>query len=125
MTKNIWIGAIVLVLVLACGVVEVVVMSAQYKKLYDECEAVLDKCDDQSLTVEEFQAFRKKWEKLRETSEIFLPHNDVYEINLRFAEAQAYVEQGDYKQVEAQLTVALELLSYVPHLMKPTFWHIM
>ncbi len=125
MTKNIWIGVVVLVIVLGCGIVEVAIMSAKYKELYDECKTVLDKCDEQSLSVEEYEQFRKKWVKLRETSEILLPHNDVYELNLRFAEAQAYVEQGDFKQVEAQLTVALELLSYVPHLMKPTFWHIM
>lgn len=125
MTKNIWIGIVVLVIVLGCGIAEVAIMSAKYKELYDECKTVLDKCDEQSLSVEEYEQFRKKWVKLRETSEILLPHNDVYELNLRFAEAQAYVEQGDYKQVEAQLTVALELLSYVPHLMKPTFWHVM
>ena len=125
MTKNIWIGVVVLVIVLGCGIVEVAIMSAKYKELYDECKTVLDKCDEQSLSVEEYEQFRKKWVKLRETSEILLPPNDVYELNLRFAEAQAYVEQGDFKQVEAQLTVALELLSYVPHLMKPTFWHIM
>ena len=125
MTKNIWIGVVVLVIVLGCGIVEVAIMSAKYKELYDECKTVLDKCDEQALSVEEYEQFRKKWVKLRETSEILLPHNDVYELNLRFAEAQAYVEQGDFKQVEAQLTVALELLSYVPHLMKPTFWHIM
>ena len=125
MTKNIWIGVVVLVIVLGCGIVEVAIMNAKYKELYDECKTVLDKCDEQSLSVEEYEQFRKKWVKLRETSEILLPHNDVYELNLRFAEAQAYVEQGDFKQVEAQLTVALELLSYVPHLMKPTFWHIM
>ena len=61
---------------------------------------------------------------LRETSELLLPHLDVYEINLRFAEGQAYIEQGDYDNLEAQLAVIEELLDYVPHLMKPNFKHI-
>ena len=75
MTKNIWIGVVVLVIVLGCGIVEVAIMSAKYKELYDECKTVLDKCDEQSLSVEEYEQFRKKWVKLRETSEILLPHN--------------------------------------------------
>ena len=60
----------------------------------------------------------------RSTSELLLPHLDVYEINLRFAEGQAYIEQGDYDNLMAQLAVIDELLEYVPHLMKPSFRHI-
>lgn len=123
-TKNIWIGLIVLLVVLACGVLEVLLLGNEYKLLAEECGKVLDECDQGTLSLETFEDFRAKWVKLRETSEIFLPHTDVYEINLRFAEAQAYVEQGDFKQVEAQLTVVMELLQYVPHLMTPNFRHI-
>ncbi len=76
------------------------------------------------MTVEQYREFRDNWVKLRETSELLLPHIDVYEINLRFAEGQAYIEQGDYDNLMAQLTVIDELLDYVPHLMKPNIKHI-
>lgn len=124
MTKNIWAGLIALVLVITCGVLEVVLLSRQYEKLADYCQKIMDKCDEETLTVEEYNEFRANWVKLRETSEIFLPHIDVYEINLRFAEGQAYAEQGDYDNLQAQLAVIEELLDYVPHLMTPNFKHI-
>ncbi len=124
MTKNIWAGLIALVLVIACGVLEVVLLSRSYEKLANECEQIIDKCESETLTVEEYNEFRDRWVDLREKSELLLPHVDVYEINLRFAEGQAYAEQGDYQQLKAQLTVVQELLDYVPHLMKPSLKHI-
>lgn len=124
MTKNIWAGLIALVLVVTCGVLEVVLLSRSYEKLATECDAIIQKCEDESLTVEEYNDFRDKWIDLREKSELLLPHIDVYEINLRFAEGQAYAEQEDFEQLKAQLTVVAELLDYVPHLMKPSLRHI-
>ena len=124
MTKNIWAGLVALVLVLSCGILEVVLLSKSYEKLAAECDEIIAKCDDESLTLNEYNVFRDKWVDLREKSELLLPHVDVYEINLRFAEGQAYAEDGDFAQLKAQLTVVLELLDYVPHLMTPNPKHI-
>ena len=124
MTKNIWAGLIALVLVVTCGVLEVVLLSRSYEKLSADCQAIIEKCEDETLTLEEYNDFRDKWVDLREKSELLLPHIDVYEINLRFAEGQAYAEQEDFEQLKAQLCVVAELLDYVPHLMKPTLRHI-
>ena len=124
MTKNIWAGLIALVLVITCGILEVVLLTKDYEKLANECEEIIVKCENENLTVDEYNKFRDKWVKLREKSELLLPHIDVYEINLRFAEGQAYAEEQDYQQLKAQLTVVAELLDYVPHLMKPSLRHI-
>ena len=124
MTKGIWAGLIALALVLTCGILEVILLSNEYESLAEDCDKVMDLCRNQSLTVEQYNQFRAKWVDLRETSELLLPHLDVYELNLRFAEGQAYAEQGDYEQLEAQLSVIEELLDYVPHLMTPNFKHI-
>lgn len=124
MTKNIWAGLIALVLVIACGVLEVVFLSKDYRQMRDYCHEIMDECENETLTAEEYNEFRDKWIDLRETSELLLPHLDVYEINLRFAEGQAYIEQGDYDNLMAQLAVIDELLEYVPHLMTPNFRHI-
>lgn len=124
MTKNIWAGLVALVLVITCGVLEVVFLTRDYEKLAADCNEIITKCEEESLTVEEYNDFRDKWTDLREKSELLLPHIDVYEINLRFAEGQAYAEQQDFEQLKAQLTVVAELLEYVPHLMKPSLRHI-
>ncbi len=124
MVKSIVTGLVVLAIIITCGVLEVVFISKDYNELHTECEKVLELTEQETLTLEQFNQFRDKWYHLRETSEIFLPHMDVYEINLRFAESQAYAEQGDYAQLYAQLCVVEELLRYIPHLMTPNWEHI-
>ncbi|MCH5152192.1 MAG: DUF4363 family protein [Clostridiales bacterium] len=124
MTKNIWAGLIALILVVTCGILEVVFLTKDYEHMANDCSEAIGKCEAETLTVEEYNELRDKWVKLREKSELLLPHIDVYEINLRFAEGQAYAEQEDFEQLKAQLKVVEELLDYVPHLMKPSLRHI-
>ncbi len=124
MTKSILAGVIALAIVLSCGIIEVVLLTNDYHEMHEKCLVVLQKAEAQTLTVDEYENFAKDWVKLRETSELLLPHNDVYELNLRFAEARSYAQQGDYKQLHAQLAVVEELLSYIPHLMMPNLRHI-
>lgn len=124
MTKTIWVGLIALALVVTCGVLEVVCLSKQYENLAQECQQMMILCENETLTVAEYNTFRDDWMKLREISELMLPHVDVYEINLRVAEGQAYAENKDYTQLYAQFCVIEELLDYVPHLMKPLLRHI-
>lgn len=125
MTKSIVAGIVALVLVVACGVVEVVLLKNSYDDLHAECLEVMRLADKETLSLQRFETFRNNWTKLRETSELFLPHMDVYELNLRFAESQAYVETGDFHQLKAQLSIIEELLRYVPHLMIPSPVHIL
>lgn len=124
MVKTIITGLLVLLLIITCGVLEVVFLTRDYDRLHEECVSLMELTEQQQLTPERFDDFRADWEKLRETSEIFLPHLDVYELNLRFAEADSYVRQQDFDALHAQLSIIEELLSYVPHLMKPSWKHI-
>ena len=124
MTKTIVTGLIVLLLIISCGVLEVVFISRDYNRLHDECLTLMELTEQEVITEEQFAEFRTKWEDLRETSEIFLPHLDVYELNLRFAEAESYVKGQDFDALHAQLSIIEELLNYVPHLMKPSWKHI-
>lgn len=124
MTKSMVAGIIALVLVVGCGVCEVLVLCNSYRRLHEECVDVIKLAQAEKLSVERFDEFRGNWVHLRETSELLLPHQDVYELNLRFAESQAYVEQKDFAQLLAHLSVIEELLTYVPHLMTPSFNHL-
>ncbi len=124
MTKSVIAGIVALVLVLGCGIAEVVCLRGAYQKLHEQCAHVIDAAENKTLTEEQFDIFRQNWVKLRETSELFLPHQDVYELNLRFAEAQAFAKQQDFAQLLSHLSVIEELLSYVPHLMTPDLNHL-
>jgi len=124
MNKNLVIAIVALVIVVACGVAEVVWINDGYGKLAEKCDSLIQMCDDLTLTVEIYGEFADEWYELRETSELLLPHNDVYELNLRVSEAESYVAKGDFDSARAQLVVASQLLRYVPHLIVPNFKHV-
>ena len=124
MNKNLIFGLIALVLLIACGVVEVVVLKNDYKHLHQQVDYLLQQCNDQTLTAEMYQNFCNQWVDLREKSELFLPHVDVYEINLRVYETASYVQKQSFDTAHAHLCVIKELLAYVPHLITPNFAHI-
>ena len=102
-----------------------VLLKNSYDDLHAEGLEVIRLADESTTSRQRFGTFRNHWTNLRETSELFLPHMDVYELNLRFAESQAYVETGDFHQLKAQLSIIDELLRYVPHLMIPSPVHIL
>ena len=124
MNKNLIFGLIALVLLIACGVVEVLVLKDEYKQLYQQVDYLLELCDQQTLSTQAYQQFCDEWVELREKSELFLPHADVYEINLRVYETASYVEKQAFDTAHAHLSVVKQLLDYVPHLITPDFAHI-
>ena len=124
MNKNFIFGLIALVLLIACGVVEVVVLKNNYKQMYHEVDKLLQLCNEHTLDAQTYQQFCDDWLDLREKSELFLPHIDVYEINLRIYETASYVEKQSYDTAHAHLSVVKQLLNYVPHLITPSFEHI-
>ena len=124
MNKNFIFGLIALVLLIACGVVEVVVLKNNYKQMYHEVDKLLQLCNEHTLDKQTYQQFCDDWLDLREKSELFLPHIDVYEINLRIYETASYVEKQSYDTAHAHLSVVKQLLNYVPHLITQSFEHI-
>jgi len=124
MNKNVIVGVVALVLLIAFGVIEVVVLKDDYQDLYQETDKLLQLCSEKSLDVQTYQQFCDKWVKLREKSELFLHHVDVYELNLRIYETASYVQNNSFDDAHAQLCVVRQLLAYVPHLITPNFEHI-
>ncbi|MEG2159425.1 MAG: DUF4363 family protein [Clostridia bacterium] len=124
MKRNIICTIIAILIVGFFGIFEVVVMSNLYKQLNVEATNLLELTIKEEITEEEAKQFQEKWKVLRERSELCLPHIDVYELNLRVAEAVACVEHKDYKSAHSQLAVVIELTEYIPHLMVPNIRHI-
>lgn len=124
MNKNFIFGIVALALLVAFGVVEVVVLKNNYQEMYNEVDKLLDLCNSKTLDTATYDSFCDRWLSLREKSELLLPHVDVYEINLRIYETASYVEKQSFDNAHAQLCVVKQLLSYVPHLITPSFEHI-
>ena len=122
--RSMVIAAIAVVLILAFGIVEYVVLENEYEKLNTDTLSLMNKAENKTITVGDMEEYMEKWISLREKAEILLPHVDVYECNLRIAECKGFVAVGDFESAYVQLSVVEELTKYIPHLMKPIWVHI-
>lgn len=122
--KHVIIPIVALIVVLGVGIFESISVFKTFKKFEDNVDDLIELCDQNALTMDIYDDFYEKWLKVREKSEFFLPHNDVYEITLRVGEIRAYVEQQDFELCQANLFVIKELASYVSHLAIPSLGHV-
>ena len=123
--KHMIIPLIALVLVVGFGIYESLSVYNTYKEFEKEIDNLMPLCYDEDLTDEIFADFCDYWTDVREKSEFFLHHNDVYEITLRIGEIKAYVKQKDYDLCVAHLSVIKDLAAYIGHLAIPSFEHVM
>ncbi len=123
--KSIIIPLIALALVVGFGIYEVISINKIYGGFEDKIDYMITLAENKSLTEEEYDYFCQEWLEVRAKSELFLPHNDVYEINLRVSETKAYVKERDYELCLGHLAVMKDLANYIRHLSKPDFSHIM
>lgn len=124
MNKGVIIAAIVLAVILALGITECVFLKKNYTTLAKELELCIEKAQNEALTKEECDALEDMWVKIREKSELFLPHADIHELNLRIFEGTSNTRNGDYKQATVHFSVAKMLAEYVPQLVRPYISHI-
>lgn len=125
MPKRLIVALLVLALLIAVGIAELIVLDSCYGNLYDSCSALSVQVLDNSVDIEQYDSMVRQWCTTRTLSELFLPHNDIWEINARIAECRANIVSDQYEQAYANMAVLLELIQYIPHNALPTLSHIL
>lgn len=123
--KNILIPILVLLFLVGAGIAETLIIDNLFDGFIEETEKLIQLANQEQLTPEIFDEYDKMWYDVREKCEFFLPHNDVYELNLRISETKGYVETGDSDSCLVQLQVVKRMAMYVRHLSSPKLRHIL
>lgn len=123
--KHIIIPIVVLAIIIGFGIFEAMCVKKIYKDFENKIDNLIESCRNETLDVDSYAVFCQEWLKVREKSELFLPHNDVYEMNLRVSEIKTYVEQEDYELCLAHLSVMKDLAKYISHLATPSIQHVL
>ncbi|MBS1416345.1 MAG: DUF4363 family protein [Christensenellales bacterium] len=123
--KNILIPILVLLFLVGAGIAEALIVNNIFDEFVAETDKLIELAKKEELTPEQFDRYDKMWYDVREKCEFFLPHNDVYELNLRVSETKGYVETEDFDSCLVQLEVVRRLAMYVRHLAEPKLRHIL
>ena len=123
--KNILIPILVLIFLVGAGIAEALIVNNIFEDFIAETDKLIELAKNEELTQEKFDAYDSMWYDVREKCEFFLPHSDVYELNLRVSETKGYVENIDCESCLVQLEVVKRLAMYVRHLAEPKLRHIL
>ena len=123
--KNILIPILVLIFLVGAGIAEALIVNNIFEDFIAETDKLIELAKNEVGLVITGHFCDSMWYDVREKCEFFLPHSDVYELNLRVSETKGYVQNKDFESCLVQLEVVKRLAMYVRHLAEPKLRHIL
>lgn len=88
------------------------------KRQFLEFSAVLqtlyDKVDEQTATIDDVYATQNNWLEKKKVLHVFIPHNDVKEIDLWLSESATLVRDKKWEDAISKIEVLIELAQQLP-----------
>lgn len=85
---------------------------------FDELNTVLvvlyDKIDSETATQDDVYAVQKNWLSKKKILHIFIPHNEIKEIDLWLSESATLVRDKEWKDAISKIEVLIELTEQIP-----------
>ena len=89
-----------------------------FNKQFNELKGVLtvlyQKIDDETATQDDVYAVQKNWLSKKKVLHIFIPHNDIKEIDLWLSESATLVRDKEWKDAISKIEVLIELTEQIP-----------
>lgn len=114
MVKSI-ISIIISVLILVAGALyEQTVVLKQFNEFETTVTDLIKKSEEENVTVEEVKNMQKDWRDKKRFLHIFIPHNEIKEIELWISEAISFAEYENYEELTDKLKVLKDLSKEIP-----------
>lgn len=97
------------------GVYEQSYLKNNFNDLRFTLENTYEKAKNETITDDDAIIVQNKWRKLKKSLHIFVPHNDVKELDMWIAESVSYVKQKNYGEAIDKIEVAIELTTQIPN----------
>ena len=101
-------------LLVAGGIYEQVVVLKQFDEFKSSVSECLDKANAKTLTVNDINELSTDWEDKRKYLHVFIPHTEIKEIGLWLSEATAFAEYNNMEETADKLQVIYDLSKQIP-----------
>ncbi len=107
------------ILVVACLlIVGTIYENTFVKRQFNEMHVVLvtlyDKVDDNTATQDDVYAVQKNWIEKKKVLHVFIPHNEIKEMDLWLAESATLVRDKEWNDAISKIEVLIELTEQIP-----------
>lgn len=73
---------------------------------------------DESATVDDALILQKNWLKYKSKLHVYIPHNEIKEMDLWVSECIGYTKDKNFKEAKSKLEVIIELTQQIPKTFK-------
>lgn len=109
------ISTLVVAAILICGAIyEANFTKKQFNELGVVLETLYEKTDEKTATEDDVYAVQKNWLKRKKYLHIFIPHNEIKEIDLWLAESVKLVRDEKWEDALSKIEVLKELTEQIP-----------
>ena len=114
MVKSIVYILVTAAIILTFSFLEQTTLKNNFDELSQEISIIKEKADDETLSVIDLTAFQNKWIKSKEVLHVYIPHNEIKELDLWISECLYYAKEKDFTEVKAKAEVITELFEQIP-----------
>ena len=101
--------------ILVCGALyEADFTKRQFEELSAVLEILYEKVDDETAVEDDVYAVQKNWVEKKKYLHIFIPHNEIKEIDLWLAESVKLVRDEKWEDALSKIEVLKELTEQIP-----------
>ena len=90
----------------------------QFNEFTVALESLYEKADEKEITKEDVLAVQKNWISKKRVLHMFIPHNEIKEIDLWLSEAVSFAKSENFEEVLSKIEVLLEMCEQIPNTFK-------
>ncbi len=90
----------------------------QFEEFHTVLSTLYEKIDDQTATEDDVYAVQKNWIEKKRFLHVFIPHNEIKEVDLWLAEAVTLVRDKEWSDAISKIEVLIELSEQIPKTFK-------
>lgn len=114
MVKAIISTIIATILVIGLSIIEQNYLNKTFSEFSEILKCVQEKTEEEASVKEDVLSIQNFWIEKKKTLHVFIPHNDIKEIDLWIAEAVSLVENDNFLDALSKLEVVIELTQQIP-----------
>ena len=101
-------------ILLTAAVYEADFVKRQFNEFHNVLEVLYEKVDAETATQDDVYAVQKNWIEKKEVLHIFIPHNEIKEVDLWLSESATLVRDKEWKDAISKIEVLKELAEQIP-----------
>lgn len=114
MVKTITSILVVSCLLIVGAIYENTFVKRQFNEMHQVLVTLYDKIDETKATQDDVYAVQKNWIAKKKVLHIFIPHNEIKEMDLWLAESATLVRDKEWKDAISKIEVLIELTEQIP-----------